>query len=942
MPTKKLIEVALPLEKINIAAAREKSIRHGHPSTLHLWWARRPLAACRAVLFASIVDDPSSHPEDFPTEELQEKERRRLFDIIERMVPWENSNDPHVLREVREEILKATNGNPPAVLDPFCGGGSIPLEAQRLGLEAHGSDLNPVAVLITKALIEIPPRFAGRRPVNPDEQTAAKTHDWTGAKGLAADVRYYGNWMREEAQKRIGHLYPKAKLPNGEEATVIAWLWARTVPCSNPACGALMPLVRSFALSTKPKKAAWVEAKVVRNDGEAPKVEFEVATGASVPAEKLGGTVNRQGATCLCCGTNVGLPHVRSEGKAGRMSAQLMAIVAEGTRERIYLAPTVEHEAVAREAKPKWKPNAALPNNPRNFNTPIYGLDTFDKLFTTRQLTALTTFSDLVGGAKKKMGEDYLTTSNKHITPPPPDTLKLQIDLNRSLCDGGSGTQAYAEAVATYIGFSVDKCADYWSQLCSWHNSGEKIRNTFSRQAIPMVWDYAEVNPFCESSGNWMAMVDWCWKCVAHLPMGKIGQVRQQDATKFTANAPLISTDPPYYDNIGYADLSDFFYIWLRHSLGEIFPDLCNTLQTPKTPELVATPYRFEGSKAKAEAFFEAGLGDAFKQMRENVHPDYPLTVYYAFKQSESEDEATGQVSTGWETMLEGLLRAGFQITGTWPMRSELSNRMIARDANALASSIVLVCRPRLDDAKSITRTQFLRELRRELPEALRTMQHGNLAPVDFAQSAIGPGMGVFSRYQAVTELDGKPLSIRVALSIINQTLDEVLSEQEGTSDPETRWAIAWFTQQSWNEGLYGLAETLSTAKGTAISGLVEAGIAISRAGKVRLVSRDELPADWSPASDKRLTVWETTQHLIRALDKSGELGAAQLLGQLCAQNSEVADRARDLAYRLYSLCERRKWASEALAYNSLVIAWPSIQELSQAPTAPSQTLLDL
>lgn len=336
MPTKKLIEVALPLEKINIAAAREKSIRHGHPSTLHLWWARRPLAACRAVLFASIVDDPSSHPDRFPTEELQEKERRRLFDIIERMVPWENSNDPHVLREVREEILKATNGNPPAVLDPFCGGGSIPLEAQRLGLEAHGSDLNPVAVLITKALIEIPPRFAGRRPVNPDEQTDAKTHDWTGAKGLATDVRYYGQWMREEAQKRIGHLYPKAKLPNGEEATVIAWLWARTVPCSNPACGALMPLVRSFALSTKPKKAAWVEAKVVRSDGEAPKVEFEVATGASVPAEKLSGTVNRQGATCLCCGTHTGFPHVRGEGKAGRMGAQLMAIVAEGAHNRCY------------------------------------------------------------------------------------------------------------------------------------------------------------------------------------------------------------------------------------------------------------------------------------------------------------------------------------------------------------------------------------------------------------------------------------------------------------------------------------------------------------------------------------------------------------------------------------------------------------------------------
>ena len=457
-----------------------------------------------------------------------------------------------------------------------------------------------------------------------------------------------------------------------------------------------------------------------------------------------------------------------------------------------------------------------------------------------------------------------------------------------------------------------------------------------------MTWDFAEPNLFAGAAGDYGVSLDNLVKALSQTPAEPQGQVQQQDATQFTAHSPLISTDPPYYDNIGYADLSDFFYIWLRHSLGDIFPDLCGTLQTPKSPELVATPYRFGGSKAKAEAFFEEGLGKAFARMRENVHPDYPLTVYYAFKQSESEDEATGQVSTGWETMLEGLLKAGFQITGTWPMRSELSNRMIARDANALASSIVLVCRPRPDDAPSITRTQFLRELRRELPEALRTMQHGNIAPVDFAQSAIGPGMGVFSRYKAVTELDGKPLSVRVALSIINQTLDEVLSEQEGQSDPETRWAIAWFSQNGWNDNLYGLAETLSTAKGTSVAGLVEAGVAQSRGGKVRLVARDELPAQWNPVSDKRLTVWETTQHLIRALDKEGESGAALLLSSLCERNAEIADHARDLAYRLYSLCERKKWASEALALNSLVIAWPSIQSQSQSPTAPVQGALDL
>jgi putative DNA methylase len=472
---KKLIEVALPLEAINVASAREKSIRHGHPSTLHLWWARRPLATCRAVLFASLVDDPSAHPEKFKTEKAQEKERQRLFRIIEELVKWENSNNETVLEAAREEIRKSTGGSPPPVLDPFCGGGSIPLEAQRLGLEAHGSDLNPVAVLITKALIEIPPKFAGNPPVNPDWRKKSKHEKearfWNGAQGLAEDVRYYGQWMRDEAFKRIGHLYPKVKLTKdkgGGEATVIAWLWARTVKCPNPACGAMMPLVRSFALSTKAGKQAWVEPIVDKKEAT---VHFKVKTGKGIPPDppKTGRGAKFK---CLVCGEAAEGQHIKSEAMQGRMGAQLMAIVAEGQNGRAYFAPADEHEKAAQKAKPGWKPVFPLAGDKRAIWCPLYGLDTFDKLFTPRQLVALTTFTDLVSEAREKALADAVSSGMR--------------DDRASLDDGGTGATAYADAVATYLAFAVDKGANYWSSICAWHSSRDIIVSTFARQALPM------------------------------------------------------------------------------------------------------------------------------------------------------------------------------------------------------------------------------------------------------------------------------------------------------------------------------------------------------------------------------------------------------------------------------------------------------------------------
>ena len=1164
---KKLIEVALPLEAINAESAREKSIRHGHPSTLHLWWARRPLAACRAVLWASLVDDPSSWPEKFPTEAEQTKERQRLFDILGRitietdkkgnqkqvvrgLVSWDDIKDEQTINEAQREIARClawSRGeepptkpeavrdyiaqHAPPVYDPFAGGGSIPLEAQRLGLEAHASDLNPVAVLINKALIEIPPRFKDCPPVNPDDRQRGKLESWKGAQGLAADVRYYGQWMRDEAFQRIGHLYPPHPLapsPQGEggqenvgtsrspssqgeggqdssstsahssqgeggqlpspslgeglgvrvkqrmteiarklrkeqtkseeilwqalrnrkldgrkfrrqhpiapfvvdffcaeenlivevdgsvhdspeqqaldrerqslleslglrfvrlraeavesnlseclntiqsalsplsltgrgaggegansltgrgaggegansltgkggKATVIAWIWARSVRCPNPACGCQMPLVRSFQLSKKKGRTAWVEPIVyversrdVENDGdtEETKIRFEVKTGEGEIPE---GTVQRKGARCLACETPVGLDYVRSEGKAKRMSQQLMAVVAESKQGRVYLSPTVEQERIAFSAQPEWKPDSNLPEQALGFRVQNYGMTKHSDLFTDRQLVALTTFSDLVTEVREKVIQDAIDAGLSN------DDIALE--------DGGTGVNAYAEAVGTYLAFAIDKCTDYWNSIATWASSGEFIRNCFARQAIPMTWDFVEGNSFSDSTGNFTGAIDWIIKVLEQLPEHHQETSQQHDAklNHPTDSIPkLISTDPPYYDAVPYADLSDFFYVWLRRSLISIYPTIFRQILTPKSEEMVADHFRYS-SKEKAKEFFESSLIKVFHRTNKVNHTDYPVTIYYALKQIEIDDK-NNAASTGWETILEGLMQANYSIGGTWPLRTERSGRLRDNGSNALASSIVLVCRPRPETATQTTRRQFLSELKRELPKALKTLQQGNIAPVDLAQASIGPGMAIYSQYTAVLENDGSPMPVRTALQLINQILDEFLTEQEGEFDGDTRWALTWFEQYQFNAGQYGDAETLSKAKNTSVQGMVEAGIIEAKAGKVRLLKREELPTDWTPDTDTRMPDWELTQYLIRELLNNGEMGAAELLSKL----GDRGEGTRDLAYRLYSLCERKNWAQDAIAYNSLVTAWPEITRLAiefQSQTSQQTTL---
>lgn len=933
-PRRKLIEVALPLEAINAASAREKSIRHGHPSTLHLWWARRPLATARAILFGQLVDDPCDanapaefvracreltvmtpgndakrprtpgRPGTFAT--VEDNPRNRLFDFIAELVEWENTTNERVLSKANELIRLCTGNNPPPVLDPFSGGCTIPLEAQRLGLEAHGSDLNPVAVMIGKASIEIPPRFAGRPPVHPTTKSVTGG-TYKGAQGLAEDVRYYGQWMKEEAERRIGHLYPKVKLPDGKEATVIAWLWARTVASPDPAAnGAYVPLVSTYELSRMKGKETYVEPVVEDNT-----YRFVVRKG-KIPAHLKDGTVSRTGARCILTSTPFPLAYIRAEGKAGRMGQRLMAIVAEGHRERVYLDPTEEMEKVAASAQPEWKPEAGLPDNPRNFNTPIYGLDTFDKLFTPRQLTALTTFSDLVAEVREQAKVDALAAG---------------MEEGQPLRDGGDGARAYAEGTAAYLSLCVSGLADRLTTICTWDVGGPtwgtKTRNTFSRQAIPMTWGFTEVNPFSGQSGSWDNSLEYSSKGMQGLAACATGTLLQIDAAScLVPDNAVISTDPPYYDNIGYADLSDFFYVWLRRTLRSIYPDLFGSMLVPKAGELVATPYR-HGGKENAERFFLEGMTQAMRNMATQGNRKYPAAIYYAFKQAET--EAGGVSSTGWATFLEAIIRAGYSINGTWPVRTELSNRMIGKDTNALASSIVMVCRPRPTDAPLTTRTDFLRELRRTLPSALADLTASNIAPVDMAQASIGPGMAVFSKYSQVLESDGSRMPVRVALQLINAALDEYLAEQEGHLDEDTRFAVTWFEAHGMNEAAYGDAETLATARGVSVAGVQEAGLILSKAGRVRLKRRDELAADWNPQTDKHPTTWEAVQHLARINDEQG----AEAAGALMAQLGDLADAARQLAYRLYGICERKGWSAEGQVYNALVASWTEAAEVA-------------
>ncbi|HJK78657.1 MAG TPA: DUF1156 domain-containing protein [Methanocorpusculum sp.] len=923
---RKLIEVAIPLAEINAEAAQEKSITHGHPATLHKWWARRPLAAARAVLFAQLVNDPGwDNPS--PTQQqngMYGNQRKKLFRIMKELVKWENSDDPRILKEARKEIWKSwretceanrnhpeasTLFNPevlPAGHDPFAGGGAIPLEMQRLGLEAWASDLNPVAVMINKAMIEIPPKVAGHPPINPASQKQKRvSSQWKGCLGLAEDIQYYGNWMREEAFRRIGHLYPKVRITEemaadrpdlkgyvGQELTVIAYLWARTVKSPNPAFAKVdVPLISTYWLSTKKGKEAYLQPVIEGN-----LYSFVVRNGLPEDRKQtdMGTKASPRGANfrCILSGTNIDGDYIKAEGEAGRMGSIPLAVVLEG-KNRVYLSVPAEMLEISLPNLSSYT-ESSLPEKALGFRVQLYGMHKWHQLYTHRQFLALSTFSSLLQELKQK-----LFTEN-------------------------AGEIYYNTALITYLSFVLDKCADYWSSVCSWTSSGEKIRNTFGRQAIPITWDYAETNPFSDSTGNWMAMVDWVWKVAEKLPATHPGFALQADAQTQTISAgKIISTDPPYYDNIGYACLSDYFYYWLRQSLRVEYPELFATMTVPKTEELIAEPAR-HGSKQKAAEFFLNGMRLAMKQLAESAHPCYPVTIYYAFKQSDIQEEGMG--ATGWATFLEAVIRSGFSLTGTWPMRTELGNRMRGNESNALASSIVLVCRRRDANAPSISRREFIRELNRTLPKAIYQMtEEQNVTAVDLAQAAIGPGMAVFSKYSGVLEADGHKMTVRSALVLINTVVSAYLDKDDDESDTDTRFCKTWFQQYGWDEGPFGEADTLSRAKGTSVDGLADAGVLVSGSGKVRLLRYTEYPENWDPTEDTRLPIWEGLHHLIKAHQTGGNAKAARLYAQLGSMTSPIYL----LATRLYQICEQKGKAEDARPYNELTASWQDIGGLA-------------
>ena len=947
---KKLIEVALPLDDINVACAYEKMPGIGaHPRGIHLWWARRPLAAARAVIFAQMVNDPG-YERNLGRGVNKEKahiERERLFEIIRKLVKWENTNSVVVLSEARAEIAKSWRetcelnrghpqaselfdpDKPPAFHDPFAGGGALPLEAQRLGLESFASDLNPVAVLINKAMIEIPPRFAGRPPVGPiptSEKQTKIAQDWPGTKGLAEDIRRYGEWIRDEAFKRVGAFYPQVKLPKeygGQKATVIAWLWARTVKSPNPAFSHLeVPLISTFILSNKAGKEVYVEPVI---KGE--EYRFEIRTGKPPKAAEDGTKASGRGANfiCLLSGTPITGDYIKSEGQAGRIGTRLMAVVAEATRRRVYVSPKAEWETIAKSASPDWKPSGEVPARLSGGTCVPYGMGEWSTLFTPRQILGLSTLSSLIDDARKKIKADALAAHWK--------------DSNENLNAGGAGASAYADAIATYLAFAVDRCADFSNSCTRWVPGNQKVMNLFAKQSIAMTWDFPEANILAETVGGFVPAAKYVADCVELLPHNaRVGSALQADAanSERTRNK-VVSTDPPYYDNIFYADLSDFFYVWLRRSLRSVFPDLFATMAVPKAEELVATAFR-HGSKEAAEKFFLDGMTQAMRRLAEQAHPAFPTTIYYAFKQSETTDIGTG--NTGWETFLEAVIRAGFAITGTWPMRSEQEFRMVGMGANALASSIVLVCCKRELDEETSSRREFLRELKEELAEAVEVMIGGAegvspVAPVDLAQAVIGPGMAIFSKYSAVLEADGSPMTVHTALTLINKMLTEGGDDFDG----DTQFCLGWFDEQGWTAGEFGKADVLARAKGTSVDSVRGAGVVEAESGKVRLLKPSEYPVEWNPDKDNNTPAWEALHQMSRALKSESESAA----GALLARMPERGERIRNLAYRLYTLCERKGWADEARGYNELITSWQGIEAAShEAGHLGSQTKLDI
>ena len=818
--TKRLIEVSLPLAKISQQSAREKSIRHGHISTLHIWWARRPLAAMRAAIFAALIPAPDD-----------DAERERLERLIAAIVDWDQvkAGNSQAIEEARARIRRAFPDRPPRLLDPFMGGGATGLEALRLGCETHALELNPVAHLIELCTLVYPQRYGSgeteeqrrtgdrRSPTADRRQLTLPGSAPTGGGGrtLADDVRHWGRWVLERAREEIGHLYAN---PTGDE-TIVGYLWARTVRCPNPACGAEMPLVRQWWLAKTKRRKIALRPRVNR---EARRITFEVidvgAQHAAPDFDPGRGTSSRGHATCLACGQVADVTYIRAEGKAGRMGEMPLAVIYEQEKTgKGYRPFTEQDEELFQKALTllgeldENAPDEPLPPvGTLGFRVQRYGLTRWGDLFNARQTLALLTFSRQVRAAHEAM-------------------LAEGMDPER------------AKAVTTYLSVIVDRLADYNTTLCTWHNTGEKINHTFGRQALPMIWDYTELNPFSGATGDWSGAMAWITRVIEHAARtsGRPAIARQGTATRLPwpdGHFDALITDPPYYDAVPYADLSDFFYVWLKRSIGFLHPKVFRTPLTPKSAEIIQEPARHDDD-ATAKAFYEREMTRAFAEARRVLRPDGVFVVVFAHKST-----------AAWETLLNSLLEAGLVVTASWPLHTERPGRLRAHESAALASSIFIVCRARVAGGEG-----YFDDVREELAATIRErldfFWRQDIRGADFFISAIGPAVSVFGRYRRVYRLDGSEVGVGELLNLVQAmvseyALDRILNgggTQVGGVDAPTRYYILHRWAYGRGKIPFDDAMRLAMALGADVSALMGRRGLLKQSGEtVRLLGPKE------------------------------------------------------------------------------------------------------
>ena len=887
MPKRKLIEAAIPLDAINAACKADKQKAVGTIRNLHKWFAPMPLPAWRALLFAALVDDADD-----------ERERDRLMRIIEDLMRGGAEPPPaEVLERARQEIAKSWPAGTPVIADPFCGGGSTLVEAQRLGCETYGSDLNPIPVVMSKLLTELLPPLAGMGPLHP---TDGRFGLLSGPyDGVAADVRYYAKRASDAVKSEIGEW-----LESDSDGIPTAWIWARSVLCPNPACGVETVLATTWSLSKKAGAERWIEPVV---DGT--EISFRVSGPHGQPqaAPKSGRGANF---VCLRCEATLDEKYIARQGLAGGLGTRMLAVIERRADQRVYRAATAQDEEIARGVPSvDHPPEVRLPANPRWFSPPLFGLATQADLYTPRQLLVLDRFASAVAASFDEIRQD-------------------------------GGDERRAKAIVAILGMVVAKLAQFNSSQVRWNTGGNNASGrpeaAFGRHDVPMTWDFVEVNPFGSAVGDFRQLTDLTIRALSYVPASGRGTVEQRDArTALDGRRDvLIATDPPYFDQIGYADLSDYFYVWHRRALRGVFPDIFATVAAPKEGELIALGTRHGGDRARAKRYFIDGFSQVFEHLGGAQHPDVPMLIVYAFKER-AKSKAGDEISPGWEAILDALVHSGAEIIGTWPINATGSTRLIGIGTNALATYVVLVCRPRERSAPRITKSELTRLLKARLAGSVAELQKANIAPVDLAQVVIGPGMQVYSRHSAVIETDGSPLRVADALGLINRTLAEVLDEQEGDLDPDSRWAVTWYDDHGFDTAAFGKADQLARAKGIAVDSLVEAGIVTSGAGKVALIGRDAFREGWDPATDRRATAWEAVQYLVRSLAEGGERAAAELYARL----GGLADPARELAYRLFQIAEKKGRTEEAIAYNGLVTSWSEIARLADdLPRQPAAT----